>query len=153
MAMEPTGDLLRYGVAACQVSLDNPLHRKEIARNTDRMLELVEQTVAGYAPFMDVRLLVFPEFGHAAPVKSRNEHRVAPAQFVKLQSRCFQFFVIGLVGYQEHRLGGPAQACRQFQVQGHDAVLGVNDEHDNIALSDSHLGLARYLVAQGGGAG
>jgi predicted amidohydrolase len=32
------------------------------------MLELVDMAVVGYRPFMDVRLLVFPEFGHAAPV-------------------------------------------------------------------------------------
>jgi formamidase len=61
---------LRYGVAACQVSQANPLHRNEIKRNADRMLELIDQTVTGYGPFTDVRLLVFPEFGHAAPVYS-----------------------------------------------------------------------------------
>jgi predicted amidohydrolase len=32
------------------------------------MCAMIEQTIAGYAPFFDVRLLVFPEFAHAAPV-------------------------------------------------------------------------------------
>ena len=32
------------------------------------MLEMVDMAVTGYEPFMDVKLLVFPEFGHAAPV-------------------------------------------------------------------------------------
>jgi len=66
--MDPRGEQLRYGVAACQTNLDSPQHRNEIRKNTERMLELVEQTVVGYGPFMDVRLLVFPEFGHAAPL-------------------------------------------------------------------------------------
>jgi predicted amidohydrolase len=32
------------------------------------MCEIIEQTIAGYEPFFDVRLLVFPEFAHAAPI-------------------------------------------------------------------------------------
>lgn len=32
------------------------------------MGEMIEQTVLGYAPFFDVRLLAFPEFAHAVPV-------------------------------------------------------------------------------------
>jgi predicted amidohydrolase len=32
------------------------------------MCNLIEQTIAGYEPFFDVRLLVFPEFAHAAPI-------------------------------------------------------------------------------------
>src|SRR5262245_2994392 len=58
----------RYLAAAIQTDQPNPTHRHEIKRNTDRMLTLAEQTVTGYAPFGDVRLLAFPEFGHAAPV-------------------------------------------------------------------------------------
>lgn len=42
------------------------------------MLEMAEQTIGGYEPFFDVRLLVFPEFAHAAPVyltvKELREH-------------------------------------------------------------------------------
>ena len=36
--------------------------------NTDRMLSMVDSAVAGSAPFLPVRLVVFPEFAHAAPV-------------------------------------------------------------------------------------
>ena len=32
------------------------------------MLEMIDQAVAGYAPLGDVRLVVFPEFAHAAPI-------------------------------------------------------------------------------------
>jgi predicted amidohydrolase len=36
--------------------------------NTDRMLSMIDSALAGAAPFLPVRLVVFPEFGHAAPV-------------------------------------------------------------------------------------
>ena len=36
--------------------------------NTDRMLSMIDSAVAGAAPFLPVRLIVFPEFAHAAPV-------------------------------------------------------------------------------------
>ena len=61
-------DIIRYGAAACQVDQPNPEKREEIGRNTRRMLEMIDMTVEGYGPFMDIRLLVFPEFGHAAPI-------------------------------------------------------------------------------------
>jgi formamidase len=32
------------------------------------MCEMVKQTIQGYEPFFDVRLFVFPEFAHAAPI-------------------------------------------------------------------------------------
>jgi predicted amidohydrolase len=32
------------------------------------MLAMIDRAVLGYAPFMDVRLVVFPEFAHAAPI-------------------------------------------------------------------------------------
>jgi formamidase len=59
---------MRYLAAACQTDFPCPKDRSEIGARTRRMIEIVEQTVAGYAPFGDVRLLVFPEFAHAAPV-------------------------------------------------------------------------------------
>ena len=59
---------LRYGVAACQVDQPNPEQRSQIAGNTERMLEMVDMAVEGYGPFHDIKLLVFPEFGHAAPI-------------------------------------------------------------------------------------
>jgi predicted amidohydrolase len=37
-------------------------------RNTDRVLSMIDSAVAGAAPFLPVRLVVFPEFAHAAPV-------------------------------------------------------------------------------------
>jgi len=60
--------MTRYYAAACQTDFPNPTERSGIRVHTDRMLEIVEQTVVGYAPFLPVKLLVFPEFAHAAPV-------------------------------------------------------------------------------------
>lgn len=59
---------LRYAAAACQVDFPNPAHRREIKRHTDRMLQMISHAVEGYAPFLPVKLVVFPEFAHAAPV-------------------------------------------------------------------------------------
>src|SRR5919109_2955645 len=59
---------IRYSVAACQTDLPNPVERREMRRNTERMLSLIDSAVAGSAPFLPVRLIVFPEFAHAAPV-------------------------------------------------------------------------------------
>jgi len=59
---------IRYSVAACQTDQPNPLDRGQMRRNTDRMLAMIDSAVDGAAPFLPVRLVVFPEFGHAAPV-------------------------------------------------------------------------------------
>ena len=59
---------IRYGAAACQVDQPNPETREQIGRSTARMVEMVDMAVTGYGPFMDIKLVVFPEFGHAAPV-------------------------------------------------------------------------------------
>ncbi len=59
---------LRYAAAACQIDLPNPSDRGEIPGRVSRMLEMIRQAVEGYAPFLPVRLVVFPEFAHAAPV-------------------------------------------------------------------------------------
>ena len=59
---------LRYYAAACQTDLPNPKTREGIARQVDRMLAMIDRAVLGYAPFAPVRLVVFPEFGHAAPI-------------------------------------------------------------------------------------
>ncbi|MCA9284442.1 MAG: hypothetical protein KDA22_04455 [Phycisphaerales bacterium] len=58
----------RYYAAACQTAFECPKSREEIARRTARMCAIAEQTIVGYEPFHDVRLLAFPEFAHAAPV-------------------------------------------------------------------------------------
>ncbi|MEE9141433.1 MAG: nitrilase-related carbon-nitrogen hydrolase [Gammaproteobacteria bacterium] len=57
-----------YYAAACQTDFPSPSDRTEIADRTRRMCEMIEQTVLGYEPFFDVRLLVFPEFAHTPPV-------------------------------------------------------------------------------------
>ncbi|MDH3589212.1 MAG: nitrilase [Gammaproteobacteria bacterium] len=57
-----------YYAAACQTDFPAPADRSEIGARTTRMAAIVEQTIVGYEPFFDVRLLVFPEFAHAAPV-------------------------------------------------------------------------------------
>ena len=60
--------LIRYAAAACQTDFANPRERAEMAANTSRMVEMIDAAVAGSAPFLPVRLVVFPEFAHAAPV-------------------------------------------------------------------------------------
>ncbi len=59
---------IRYAAAACQTDLSNPRDRAEMRANTDRMIEMIDHAVAGSAPFLPVRLIVFPEFAHAAPI-------------------------------------------------------------------------------------
>jgi predicted amidohydrolase len=60
--------MIRYAAAACQTDLANPLDRDAMHANTDRMVAMIDAAVAGSAPFLPVRLIVFPEFAHAAPV-------------------------------------------------------------------------------------
>ena len=59
---------IRYSVAACQTDLPNPAHRSQMHINTTRMLDMVDSAVTGSMPFLPVRLVVFPEFAHAAPI-------------------------------------------------------------------------------------
>ena len=61
-------ELIRYAAAACQTDLPNPLDRSGMAANTDRMLAMIDAAVTGSAPFLPVKLVVFPEFAHTAPV-------------------------------------------------------------------------------------
>src|ERR1700730_5955626 len=63
-----TMEQIRYSVAACQTDLPNPVERRAMRANTDRMLSMIDSAVEGSAPFLPVRLVVFPEFAHAAPV-------------------------------------------------------------------------------------
>ncbi|HZL37633.1 MAG TPA: nitrilase-related carbon-nitrogen hydrolase [Tepidisphaeraceae bacterium] len=58
----------RYYAACCQTDSPNPRTREEIRPKVNRMLEMIDYAVGGYEPFFDVRLVVFPEFAHAAPV-------------------------------------------------------------------------------------
>jgi predicted amidohydrolase len=64
----------RYYAAACQIDQPNPRTRDEIAPRVKRMLDMVEYAVTGYEPLFDVRLVVFPEFAHAAPIYPDVEH-------------------------------------------------------------------------------
>ena len=59
---------LRYSAAACQIDLPNPARRDGIAKKVTHMLGMTRMAVEGYSPFLPVKLVVFPEFGHAAPV-------------------------------------------------------------------------------------
>src|SRR5436305_14009628 len=58
----------RYSVACCQTDMPNPIERQAMRANTDRMLSMIDSAVAGAAPFLPVRLVVFPGFAHSAPV-------------------------------------------------------------------------------------
>jgi predicted amidohydrolase len=64
----PVSSEVRYYAAACQTDFSNPQSRDGIARHVDHMLAMIDQAVEGYSPFFPVRLVVFPEFAHAAPV-------------------------------------------------------------------------------------
>lgn len=60
-----------YYTACCQTDFPCPSDRSEIGDRTARMCVMAERTISGYEPFFDVRLLVFPEFAHAAPIYDR----------------------------------------------------------------------------------
>ena len=59
---------IRYSAAACQTDQPNPVDRRQMRKNTDRIVSMIDSAVAGSAPFLPVKLVVFPEFAHAAPV-------------------------------------------------------------------------------------
>ncbi len=60
--------VLKYNAVAVQTDFPNPASRAEMKNNTARMLQLITMAVEGYKPFLPVKLVVFPEFAHAAPV-------------------------------------------------------------------------------------
>jgi formamidase len=69
--MEPasaSSGRLRYAAAACQTDFPSPPDRRGIKPHVDRMLAMIAHAVEGYSPFLPVKLVVFPEFAHAAPV-------------------------------------------------------------------------------------
>ena len=57
-----------FYAAACQTDFPAAADRGEIPDRVSRMKAMIEQTITGYEPFFDVRLLAFPEFAHAVPV-------------------------------------------------------------------------------------
>jgi formamidase len=61
-------DPIRYAAAACQTDLSCPVDRQQMSVNTSRMTAMIDAAVAGARPFLPVRLIVFPEFAHAAPI-------------------------------------------------------------------------------------
>lgn len=61
-------NLERWAAACCSIDMPNPPSRDGMAARVKRMLEMVDYAVTGYAPFFDVRLVVFPEFAHGAPL-------------------------------------------------------------------------------------
>lgn len=58
----------RYYAAACQTDLPCLGDRSEISRRVGLLLNMVDRAVVGYEPFFDVKLVVFPEFAHVAPI-------------------------------------------------------------------------------------
>ncbi|HUR53099.1 MAG TPA: nitrilase-related carbon-nitrogen hydrolase [Gemmataceae bacterium] len=60
--------MLRYLAAACQTDFPNPADRSAIPDRVGHMLGMIDRAVIGYRPFGDVKLIVFPEFAHAAPI-------------------------------------------------------------------------------------
>ena len=58
----------RYYAAACQTDLPCPRDRDEIAGRVNTLLGMVDRAVIGYEPFFDVKVVVFPEFAHTAPI-------------------------------------------------------------------------------------
>lgn len=63
----------RYYAAACQLDMPNPASRDEIQPRVTTMLQMIDHAVVGYQPFFDVKLVVFPEFAHAAPIYHTTE--------------------------------------------------------------------------------
>ena len=61
-------EIARYYAAACQTDLPCPRDRDEIPAQVGHLLGMVDRAVVGYEPFFDVKLVVFPEFAHAAPI-------------------------------------------------------------------------------------
>jgi predicted amidohydrolase len=60
--------MLRYAAVACQTDLPTPRDRSGIAPAVRHMLSMIDRAVIGYSPFAPVKLVVFPEYSHAAPV-------------------------------------------------------------------------------------
>lgn len=57
-----------YYAAACQTNFEAPTHRSQIGERVRHMCQMARNTIVGYEPFFDIRLLSFPEFAHAVPI-------------------------------------------------------------------------------------
>src|SRR5206468_2963308 len=62
------GGIMRYYAACCQTDLPCIRTRDELPGRVTVLLGMIDRAVVGYRPFFDVRLIVFPEFAHAAPI-------------------------------------------------------------------------------------
>jgi predicted amidohydrolase len=60
--------ITRYYAAACQTDLPCLCDRGAIPGRVSYLLGMVDRAVKGYEPFFDIKLVVFPEFAHAAPI-------------------------------------------------------------------------------------
>src|SRR5262249_37084346 len=63
-----TMTISRYYAACCQTDFPNPRSGAEIGGHVDTMIAMIARAVLGYEPFFPVKLVVFPEFAHAAPI-------------------------------------------------------------------------------------
>ena len=75
---------MNYYAACCQTDQPNPRDREQMTDNTSRLIAQLEQAVLGYRPFHDVKLVVFPEFAHAAPIYQSAEELADRAASVGL---------------------------------------------------------------------
>jgi formamidase len=60
--------MLRYSAAAIQTDLPAPRDRSGYPGAVKHLLSLIDRVVIGYAPFAPVKLIVFPEHAHVAPI-------------------------------------------------------------------------------------
>src|SRR5262245_24153032 len=60
--------MLRYSAVAVQTDLPAPRYRSGYLAAVKQLLALIDRAVIGYDPFGPVKLIVFPEYVHAAPV-------------------------------------------------------------------------------------
>src|SRR5260221_6879829 len=58
----------RYYAAAIQIDLPCLRGRGALPERVSTLLGMIDHAVVGYEPFFDVRLVVFPEFAHTAPI-------------------------------------------------------------------------------------
>ncbi len=105
--------------------------------NTDRILDIIDAAVAGSAPFLPVRLVVFPEFAHSAPVFPTvrellrqltvpipNEH--SPAERMSTTRRFTDDPVAEIVPqYGEQLLSRVSESCPRLGVCACNRVQGA----------------------------
>ena len=112
---------LRYSAAACRPTWPTRSIARQMRGNTDRMLSMIDAAVAGSAPFLPVRLVVFPEFAHAAPV------------FPTVES-CCEKLAVPIPNEHTDRLAEGAGARRlhpeRVDARSGSAVAGRRLQHD-----------------------